>query len=449
MVAPDGTVDAALTAYFNSAKFRRLADDTKRSYTTDYRLFFNFLWQRGKSWRAAAVDDVEDFEDWRRRAADNPRRVGGAKWSRELAAIHRLYRWAVSARVVVANPVVSSIRVGRDGSEIESLDAAAHDVRSSNVKWLTPRASARWRNVGLLGYTADDVPDPSFRGRNGDRNAAFVDLLFDSGLRVSEAGTLLDLEVPVEKPSARYHWSRVASEVAKYHSGRPFCATTATLARIRAYQTIDRAELVQAAQRSGRYDRMERMLLVTKVRTAQELIVEWVDRDNGVVQQQPMDRIRKDERRRMFREGAEGLEPLSLWLGQNGLPFTPHSWEAVFSRATGRCEAVLGAGAPYCTPHMARHSFALQMLVAIQHIMDTRFGFDAQQRRDFEANYGNPWRMVKDLLGHRSEETTRNIYLAPVRDVQIRTLLEGDLAAGVEFLQALAAASGRIQDVTA
>ena len=51
------------------------------------------------------------------------------------------------------------------------------------------------------------------------------------------------------------------------------------------------------------------------------------------------------------------------------------------------------------------------MLVALHHAMDQRFGLTAGERRDFRLLYGDPWRMVKDLLGHASEETTRNIYL--------------------------------------
>lgn len=137
-----------------------------------------------------------------------------------------------------------------------------------------------------------------------------------------------------------------------------------------------------------------------------------------------------------------------LWLSEDGLPFQSHSWERVFAAANDRCARVLGDGAPYCTPHMARHSFALTMLIAMRHALDTRFELDPQQRRDYELLYGNPYRMVKDLLGHKSEETTREVYLDPVRDVHIQSLLEGNLGEGAEFLQALAAASGRVQDVS-
>jgi len=55
--------------------------------------------------------------------------------------------------------------------------------------------------------------------------------------------------------------------------------------------------------------------------------------------------------------------------------------------------------------------------------------------------------MVKDLLGHASEQTTRDIYLAPVSDLQVRSLLTEDDDPGVaELLTRIAAASDRVQD---
>jgi len=59
----------------------------------------------------------------------------------------------------------------------------AQEVRSSNVKWLTPRPYRMRRDVGLRGYAADLRRDPSWRGRHDGRNAAYSDLLLGSGLR--------------------------------------------------------------------------------------------------------------------------------------------------------------------------------------------------------------------------------------------------------------------------
>jgi integrase len=62
--------------------------------------------------------------------------------------------------------------------------------------------------------------------------------------------------------------------------------------------------------------------------------------------------------------------------------------------------------APYATPHSARHSFALYMLVVLNVLMDQKYGLTAEERRDFRQLYGDPWFLVQQLLGHASRETT-------------------------------------------
>ncbi|MGW2540837.1 hypothetical protein ACWC5I_08170 [Kitasatospora sp. NPDC001574] len=63
------------------------------------------------------------------------------------------------------------------------------------------------------------------------------------------------------------------------------------------------------------------------------------------------------------------------------------------------------------------------MLVVLNELMDRRYGLTAEERRDFRLLYGDPWFMVQGLLGHASRETTVNIYLAPVRHLQLSSLL--------------------------
>jgi hypothetical protein len=57
--------------------------------------------------------------------------------------------------------------------------------------------------------------------------------------------------------------------------------------------------------------------------------------------------------------------------------------------------------------------------------------------------------MVKDLLGHRSIDTTREIYLEPVTGLQIELFLDGDdqEATVSELLAQVARASDRVADV--
>jgi integrase len=161
----------------------------------------------------------------------------------------------------------------------------------------------------------------------------------------------------------------------------------------------------------------------------------WRDLD-GVAGERALDKLTVRERMRLFTEGPRGLEPLWLWLNEQGMPFQVHSWEAVFTIANKRCERVLTPPsrigldphqvfAPYATPHSARHSFALYMLVVLDTLMDQKYGLSPEERRDFRQLYGDPWFMVQCLLGHASRDTTVGRYLAPVADPQLRSMLAG------------------------
>ena len=91
---------------------------------------------------------------------------------------------------------------------------------------------------------------------------------------------------------------------------------------------------------------------------------------------------------------------------------------------------------------MLRHSFALYMLVALHHALDRRFGLSPEERRHFRQVYGDPWVLVRDLLGHRSEQTTRLVYLEPLNGLQVRSVLDHD--EDLESLLSRVAASSRL-----
>ncbi|MFF5992900.1 tyrosine-type recombinase/integrase, partial [Prauserella flavalba] len=446
MVDPDGRVDARLTRYLTRSKFAQLAPETKRNYVTDYGVFFDFLWQRGKDWSDATSDDLLDHEDWRRWSPRNEQPIGASKWNRELAALNKLYKWAVAAGHVALSPVTVVDVVGRHGEKISVPAARATNARSSNVKWLTPKAFRIWRDVGLRGYGADDRRDPRWRGRSGDRNAAFADLLFSSGMRRSEAGTLLTIEVPqLEDSTRRWYPGTLSAEATKSRRSRTFYASAAALRAIDAYSRTTRRAAIRRAQQHGRYDSIEGLLVVTGRSGFNESVLHWRD-ERGRPVARGLAKLAHAERGRLFIEGDGGLEPLALWLSEDGTPFAPHSWEGVFRAGSARCRTVLTEPL-FMTPHMCRHSFALHMLVALHHAMDKRFGLTAEERRDFQMLYGDPWRMVRDLLGHASQETTRQIYLAPVSDLEIRSLLLEEFDDdSTELLKLIAAASERVLD---
>lgn len=433
-LSPDYQVDPHLCEYGRWVKFRAFTKETKRNYTTDIRLFLDFLWSRGRGWTEATAKDMEDYEHWRRLERSNPLRVGGSKWDRELAALASLYGAPVGRRLVRRNPITMREAVGRYGEARWVPDARAGNARSSNVHWLTPRTWDRWIDIGLRGYGEDGLVEFGWASRQEDRNVAFVNVLRSSGLRRSECGSLLTFEVPQQRlDGGSYYVGRVAAAPTRSKKMRTFYVASGAVGDVETYVDASRALAIRGAQRASRYERWPELRIVTEVTRSLKPTVHWVDQ-NGVQGRMPLNELPVEERMLLFTEGRNGLEPLWLWLNEQGLPFQPHSWEAVFRHANKRCERVLTPPehlrldphkvyAPYATPHSARHSFALYMLVVLNHLMDQKWGLTPEERRDFRLLYGDPWFMVQNLLGHSSREVTIKHYLAPVADLQLRSML--------------------------
>ncbi|MFF0474394.1 integrase [Streptomyces sp. NPDC004284] len=442
-LAPDYRVDELLSLYVASSPFRGYTTETKRNYSTDGCLFFNFLWQRGKIWTQAMESDVNDFQYWRQESLDNPVRIGGNKWNREMAALMSLYTWAAKPgnAFVPRNPIPTHQVASRYGQIVEVPDDRAKNAKASNVHWLTPRTFRLWVDVGLRGRGADGLRTPGWVGRLEDRNVAFVRLLTSSGLRRLEGASLLTFEVPsLQLEGGRYYTGRLAAAVTRSKKARTYYVEAGVVGDIESYIDSSRAEAIRKAQAKGRYDDVKVMRLVTRVTRGPKPIVHWHDRD-GVTGRVALTDALAEERMTWYTEGPAGPEPLWLWLSETGLPFQPHSWENVFTSANQRCQAVLDpeperrldphrSQAPYATPHSCRHSFALYMLVILHHLLDQRMGLTPEERRDYRLLYGDPWRMVQDLLGHKHIETTRERYLAPVADLQLRSLLATAPVAG-------------------
>ncbi|WP_239312519.1 site-specific integrase [Frankia sp. Cj3] len=443
LIDPAGQVDPRLARFFRRSRFAFRAEGTQQAYVKDLRLFFSFLWRRGRYWDEADSDDLDDYEAWRRRAEDNPRRIGGAKWARELAAFKLLYDWALAKGHIDRSPVSSHTVRQRDGSRVEVLDNAPKDVRTSNVRWVTPRTYRLWRDIGLRGYTAAGVPDPSWRGRNDGRNVAFADLLFESGLRLREGGCLLTLEVPAALPGHVHYEGTVAAAIAKRRE-RMFYVHADAVSGISAYLATTRRAAIVRARREGRYDSLAGKLIVTNISGGGRGRLTWEDA-RGRRGEVPVGAVDVHERRRLFIETSAGLEPLALWLTEGGLPMDYRSWEAVFTAASDRCQR---QRTPIrISPHVCRHSFALKMLITLQRGLDARFGLDGDDRAHLRKVYGDAFALVKDLLGHKSEQTTREIYLEPLNSLRLSMILDAGEDNVEAILARVAASNRRVMDV--
>ena len=444
LLRPDGSPDLDVLRYFNSASFRRLSVNSQLSYAYDLRVHLSFLSSQGVDWRDATEEHLLDFEYWRRRDERNPRRVGGAKFSRDLTACRRFYEWEQKRGVISRSPVEFRAVPQRDGSVIEVARLQPSNRRSVRMKWLTPAAYREWCNVGLAGYCSDDSRDESWRGRSAGRNLAFAETLWSSGLRLREAATLLFAELPSSESSA-YPSARLAEAVAK-GSGRDFWISRQALAAIGTYRKWGRAEAVRRAHEQGRYANVAGIMIQLSVTSNRRLIYKDLRGNKGTV---PLDSLHAHDRHRVFVDGEHGLEPAMVWLSESGLPMPHTTWQKIFQVANARCEAQ-GLEERSCHPHALRHSFALRWLCVFMYAHDRRFGLTPQERDEFRRIYGDPYAMVSQLLGHSSMETTKKIYLAPVQHLPLELFLNeaaGEIESAQDLLSLAAAADRRIQDV--
>ncbi len=441
--------DPEVSAFCNSLSFQQRAEGTQLAYLRDLKVFFDFLRIRGKTWRDAATADVEDYEFWRRRDPDNPRRVSGSKFNRELAALNLFYAFQVRRGSVKFSPVRLHRVTGRDGNLVAVPALRSKRKQPSRVNWLTPAAYRKWNLVGLGGYNAGGLRDESWRGRNDGRNLAFTELLWASGLRLQEASSLLLNEVPTNSGDKLHLRGRLSGATTKSGAGRDFWVSARAVSLIEGYVMSTRQFAVDRARGEGRYESVRGIRIVT--RFIGKTRIRYVD-PSGLTGEVSLNQVGPEERLRLYTDGADGPEPLALWLTDAGLPMKHPSWQAVFRLANKRVEAEglrTDVGALVCRPHMLRHSFALRMLVTMQHLFDRRLNLTSSERKAYLYQFGDVWTLVAQLLGHKNPETTRTEYLVPVQGLQLDHLLNGAPEEANEIaglLSHIAAESGLVHD---
>lgn len=125
-------------------------------------------------------------------------RVRPTSFDTDRAGLNTFYTWS-SQRYGTANPVptrsVGPPPSGWDGSGPRRDPARPAGSPRRQVKWLLHTAFEQWRDVGLRGYGFDGRRERGWRGFNEDRDAAFVDGLYGTGLRLAEWSSVLDVEL--------------------------------------------------------------------------------------------------------------------------------------------------------------------------------------------------------------------------------------------------------------
>jgi site-specific recombinase XerD len=416
-----------------------------RSYGYDIVVWARFLDARGKRlWQASRVD-VEAYHRARRRE-DAKHRISARSWNRAIAALDKLYRWATEEGLAAQSPftyrdVWRRLPSGGRTTVVARNQAYERAAKRANVKFITIEDYRCFRDVGLLGLAVDGGERPGARDRNGARNALFADLLITTGLRLEEASSLLVVEIE-EAISASVNGGkqvavRLAAGLTKGDKGRTIRIPASLLSRLRSYIEVERTIAVDKFRARDGVRRMPAAIACSLNGNRIEIATE-----NGRRVPLRVDTVTPDERRRLLVLDSSGApeQPAALWLSEVGLPVAPNSWEAVFARASRRCQE---AGLVYdVSPHQLRHSFAVHMLALL---IRQRFGEVSVDQDLSGATYrrllGDPLQQVQRLLGHASLATTY-IYLDHLAGCQdtVDTAVE-ELLAGIDMPHPLQAAA--------
>lgn len=465
LLSDNGEIDEWLVLYFNSCpEFTSLDLTSRKTYAFEIAMWCGFLGRQVDplTWLEATEDDFIDYKIRRTDHHQFADAVAASTWNKAVFALRDLYDWAVRRKIPIGTngPSIDSNPVpgGRGAMRVPGGRVNEVFVRQERDRWIVPGTYRLWRDVGLRGRGIERVgpnqwraagEDESCRVRNSLRNTAFTDFVYSTGLRVQEAGSLLLAELPREGAIE----AKLPAAIAKYSKARMWYAAPTVTRTLRSYVKVGRAAAVRRAVREGRYDAIDDIIWVTEVRRARKGALEIVQ-DDGVTLS--LNTMKPATRRRLFwlRDGRP--EPMALWLNEGGTPYHHESWIGVFDAANDRLwaavEATGGAATDELTvtPHSLRFSFALALTVRLHQRLDAMHGWGTDVAYGDGSRYDEVFRTVKDVLGHKSVETTRGTYLPRVQRLRFDRMFgssEADTTIG-DMVSSLAEEIAEIRDLT-
>ena len=411
----DGGFDERLNAFFRACPMLGVRSPaSQRAYAYDLVAFARFLAVSGRTIWQADRHDIDRYFNVRcgEGAADL---LSLRSWNRAVTALKTFYLWAREDGHVAEVPFRRRTvwALGNGGRGRRPVEVLAGTVRVGQspprITVLNRDQYVSFRAVGLLGRLPDGSEDPTWAGRNGARDAAFADLLVHSGVRVTEAASLLWPELPV--PSGDTATLRLAPPTTKGAKGREVVFASGVLRAVHDYVDLERANTLRRAVRgpipAG-------ALLVRRPREG------WGGKadvlHDGVWSRVSLAALPVSTRGRLFEIDVEGspVGPLGVWLNERGTVASVDAWRGVFGRASARCRRY-GLDV-VATPHVLRHTFAVHML----HHLAQAEGIVHPERgeRTFRSMVVNPVRTLQRLLGHADIMTTYS-YLEYAADVGV------------------------------
>jgi site-specific recombinase XerD len=278
------------------------------------------------------------------------------------------------------------------------------------MRFLSLERYLLFRDVGLRGRLPDGREDPAWRGRNGERNALFAELLITTGLRLPEGASLLAAELPSHGEGHGSVRFRLAAAIAKGNRGRDIWLPRRLLKRLHEHIALERANVMARDRVRRAMPRIPAPITVLAVTSRSASIVDGTASANV-----RFELLSPHERERLIDGNTH--EPLSLWLKEGGTAMSMAAWEVNFRRASARCRQ-FGIDLDV-TPHMLRHSFAVHMLALL---LREQIGWVLDDRSDramaaYRRLIGDPLLKLQRMMGHSRIESTY-IYLDHLDDSQ-------------------------------
>jgi hypothetical protein len=361
----------------------RYSAATRRKYGRYAVRFIEHLGEAGLS--------LEDVTEDHIRAWAHQRQRGRAPitWEKEEQALMSLLGWLASPRNPRRLYDSSPWPVWQSGNRTTSAVSRPSSTLSPRVRMLDATEWAWFRNVGLGGrHGAASTHRSVMPPRYPQRDLALGDLLVTAGARISEARCLLIDEVPQPTASQRARpWPNtmlfLGGARAKTRGGfTPFLPEVGD--RLWAWwESALRQAIVDSAQQTLKRRLRDGTLFVVEEVSADRGMHSFAGTWLGADARWTADLLPADAAEAAVRRDGSRLLPLTLWQtdANGGQPMSGTALRDVFSEATARAAA--STGHPLrddllrwrrasdgsrtvtggVTPHMARHTAAVNWLV--------------------------------------------------------------------------------------
>ncbi len=429
---PEGyRTEWVFTEFLRTSRWSRLKQGTRVTYATVYPPIIRWLASRPFPTALHEMDanDLNEWKEWRTDPIRNENSISGATWNKEVAALSLFFSWAVRKKYAAENPI-EEFGPGLKFKDQNRTSVRAGGWKSKNarirrVDWIEPETFRLWSNVAFRGYAVSASEtgklvgageDQSFRGRNTQRNATFIDTVYFCGTREGETSLLLILELP-QKSASAFAEMRLPSSITKTGQSRMIVMPWLVEGLLRRYIQQDRRRAVALGRQHGNYSDAQ-WHKITDHRVKRGKLEVQID---GGRTWKTHDQLRGPARRWLLMETEYGWEPAMLWLTESGLPADQRNMIKVIQRATYKWEKACKAAGftgdvPYPTAKTLRYSFALNWLIAWHKVIDDELG--SPPATYSPSRYEDAYTNVQWQLGHRDLQTTMDAYLLAVKDLR-------------------------------